>query len=73
MLSVNGKISHNASHADTIWPRRSEPKIEEVFNWQIFRGREVLIKVIYGLGEERSRENNELEDNGENAFNWKIF
>ena len=76
MLSVNGRISRDASHDasrdDTTWLRRPELKVEEVFNWQIFRSWELLVKVTWGLSEEGSREINEQENKRESAFDGKI-
>ena len=72
MLSVNKKISRNASYADITWLRKPELKIKEVFNWQIFKEREVLMEVTCGLGKKKSHELNKFESKEENSFNWKI-
>ena len=73
MLSINGKTSRDVSRTDTMWLRRSELKVKKMFNQQIFRKREVLIEVMYGLSEEELYEINKLEDKKESAFNQKIF
>ena len=48
MLSVNRRISRDVSHADTMWLERPELNVEEMFNWQILGGREVLTEVRWG-------------------------
>ena len=59
-LSVNRRISYNASRTDTIQLKRPNLKIKKVFNWQISKEREVLIEIICRLSEDGSREVNEL-------------
>ena len=72
MLSVNGRISYDASRDDITWLRRPELKIEELFNWKISRCWELLVEITCGISEERSREINEQEDEKESAFDQKI-
>ena len=72
MLSVNGRISRDASRDDTTWLGRPELKVEEVFNQQISRSWKLMVKVMWGLSEERSREINKQEDEKESAFDQKI-
>lgn len=72
MLNVNGRILCNASHNDTTWPRKPELKIREVFNWQIFDKREVLMKVICWLSKKRSRDTNKLKDERENSLKSEL-
>ena len=61
MLSVNGRISRDASRDDTTWLRRPESKVEKVFKRQISRSWKLLMDVTCGLSEEGSRETNEQE------------
>ena len=68
MLSMNGRISRNASRDDTTWLRRLKLKVEKVFIWQISRNWELLVEVIYGLSVERSREIDEQEDEKRKCF-----
>ena len=72
MLSVNGRISYDISRDDTTWRKKLELKVKGVFNWQIYRSWELLVKVICGLSEEGSCKINEQEDEKESAFDWKI-
>ena len=52
MLSLNKKISRDASHADTTWLGRLNLKVEEVFNYQIFWNWELLVEVTCNLSKE---------------------
>ena len=61
MLSVNGRISRDVSRDDTMWLRRLKLKVEKVFKRQISRSWKLLMEVMYGLSEERSRETNKQE------------
>ena len=69
ILSVNGRITCDASCDDTTWPRRPELEAKEVFNWQISKRREVLIEVMCELNKKGSREINKQEDKKESTFN----
>lgn len=73
MLNVNGKISYDTSHADPMWPRKPELKIKKMLNRRIYRRKEELIEVIYGLSKEKLHEINNLENERENALNQKNF
>lgn len=66
---MNGKILHNTSFANIIRLKRPGLKIEEVFNWQISKGKKVLMEIICKLSKEGSNKINELEDEKKNAFN----
>ena len=52
MLSVNRRISHDASRDDTTWLGRLDLNVEEVSNWLISDGKEVLTEVTCSLSEE---------------------
>lgn len=67
---MNRRIPRDASRADT---KKPELKIKEIFNWQISKGREVLIEIMCRLSKEGSHKINKLEDEKENAFYQKIF
>ena len=72
MLSVNERILRDTLRDDTMWLRRPELKVEEVFNRRISRSWELLVEVMCGLSEEESVEINKQEDERENTFNQKI-
>ena len=72
MLSVNGKISRDMSHNNTMWLRKPELKVKGVFNQQISRSWKLLVEVTGGLSKEGSREINKQEDKRESAFDRKI-
>ena len=60
MLSINKRISRGVSRDNTSWLRRPELEVEKILNWQISRKKEVLMKVMCGLSDKKSREINEL-------------
>ena len=57
---MNGRILCDGPRDNTIWLKKPALNTEEVFNQQIFRGREILMEVICGLSEKESGEVNEL-------------
>ena len=59
MLSVNGKISRNASCDDITWLERPELSVGDVFNWQISSEGESVDWSHVRLSEEGSYEINE--------------
>ena len=72
MLSVNGRISRDASRDDTTWLGRPELNVGDAFNRQISGGRESVDWSHVRLSEEGLREINEQEDEGKSAFDRKI-
>ena len=72
MLSVNRKISRNASRDDTTWLRRPELKVKKVFNRQISRSWELLVEVTCGLSKKGLRKTNEQEAEKKSDFDQKI-
>ena len=72
MLSVNGRISRNASRDDTTWLRRPELNVGDAFNRQISGEGESVDWSHVRWSEEGSREINEWEDERESAFDQKI-
>ena len=59
MLSVNGRISHNATRNDTTWLEGPELNVGDAFNWQISSGGRSACWSHVRLSKEGSRENNE--------------
>ena len=72
MLSVNGRISRDASCIDTTWLKRLELNVGDAFNRQISGEGESVDWSHVWLSEVGSREINEQEDEGESAFDQKI-
>ena len=62
MLSVNGRISRDASRDDTTWLRKLELNVEELFNWQILRSWGIAGESHVRLSEKGSRKPNKLEN-----------
>ena len=70
MLSVNGRVSRDASRADTTWLEDPELNVGDAFNQQISGRRGSADWSHVQLSEEGSRENNELKGKGKSAFFW---
>ena len=73
MLNINEKISRDTSYVHNTWLRKPELEVEKIFNQQIFRKREVLLKIICKLSKKGLHEINKLENERESIFNQKIF
>ena len=72
MLSVNKKISCDASRINTTWLGRPELNVGDPFNRQFSGGRESINWSHVRLSKEGSREINEQDGEWESAFDQKI-
>ena len=65
MLSMNGRISRDASRVDTTWLGKLELNVGDVFNWQISDGRGSVDWSHMQLNEEGLRKINKQENKRE--------